>query len=328
MSGSYQGIAPTALSALTVGGVPTLGTGGLLPFTGRYIFVNESTGSDGNAGTANSPLATLAQAQAQATANQNDVVLFTGTIHQTSSLVWAKNQVHLIGLCDGIKRGKRARISVSGSTAFNYLVDCSASGCMFANFGTFYGFAVTSPYTPICWRDTGGRNMYDNVEILGFGDGTVSTGTAVQTTARALLMSGSTGETTFRHCVFGVDTIQRNATNYTVEIAGGAPRVTFEDCDFESDLGSSGTASSHVLIGADGIDRYCKFKSCTFMSATLSAGSAMAQVFNVNAAAGGVVLLDYCTSFGCTAWETSASNSVFMNMPAVSAPGGGKMLVI
>ena len=54
----------------------------------------------------------------------------------------------------------------------------------------------------------------------------------------------------------------------------------------------------------------------------------MAQVLNVNAAAGGVVMLDYCTSFGCTAWETSASNSVFMNMPAVSAPGGGKMLVI
>ena len=29
------------------------------------------------------------------------------------------------------------------------------------------------------------------------------------------------GETTFRDCVFGVDTTVRNATNYTVEIAGG-----------------------------------------------------------------------------------------------------------
>ena len=328
MSGSYQGIPATALSALTVAGVPTIGTGGLLPYTGRYIFVNESTGSDGNQGTASSPLATLAQAQTMATANQNDVVFFTGTIHQTASLTWAKNQVHLIGLSDGIKRGKRARISVSGSTPFSYLMDVSASGCLFANFGTFYGFSTTGATTPICWRDTGGRNMYDTVEIMGFGDATVSTGTAVQTTARAMLINNNTGETTFRRCVFGVDTVQRNATNYTVEIAGGAPRLTFEDCDFESDLGSSGGASSHVLIGVDGIDRYCKFKSCTFMSDTLSSGTAMAQVFNVQAAAGGVVMLDHCTSFGCTAWETSASNSVFMNMPAVSAPGGGKMLVI
>jgi hypothetical protein len=142
-------------------------------------------------------------------------------------------------------------------------------------------------------------------------------------------MNGSTGESTFRNCVFGVDTVQRGAANYTLEIAGGAPRLTFENCDFESDLAAGGSASSHVLIGADGIDRYCKFQNCTFISDTLSGGTAMAQAFNVNAAAGGVVMLDFCTSFGVTAWETSASNSVFNNMIIPTANGtGGKMLVI
>ena len=328
MSGTIGGIPPTALSLLTVSGVPTMGTGGLPPFTGQWIFVNEATGSDGNPGTASQPLATLAQAQVKAVAGQNDVVLFSGTIYQTSSLLWAKNQVHLIGLCDPIKRGKRARISVSGSTPFSYLVDVSASGCWFSNFGTFYGFSTVGATTPICWRDTGGRNSYDNVEILGFGDATVSTGTANQTTARALLFNNNTGESTFRNCVFGVDTVQRNATNYTIEIAGGAPRITFQDCDFESDLGSSGTASSHVLIGVGGIDRYCKFKGCTLISDTLSSGSAMAQGFNVSASAGGVVMLDYCTSYGLTAWETSASNSVFTNMPVAQSATGGKMIVV
>ena len=54
----------------------------------------------------------------------------------------------------------------------------------------------------------------------------------------------------------------------------------------------------------------------------------MAQVFNVSATAGGGVVLRRCTSFGATAWETTPSNSVFIDMPAVSAPGGGKSLVL
>ena len=330
MSASMGG-PPTALSALTVGGVPTMGTGGMLPFTGSYWFVNATTGSDGNSGQANSPFATLTQALAKATANQNDVIFVTGTIHTSASVAWSKNQVHLVGLCDPLRRGKRARISpdpaIAGTAGWANLFNVTASGCWFYNFQTFYGFTNTATAL-ICWNDTGGHNCYDNVEFLGFGDGTASTGTSNLTGARAMKLNTNTGETTFRNCVFGVDTTVRNATNYTVEIAGGAPRVTFENCTFESDLGSSGGSSSHVLISTDGIDRYCIFKSCNFMSSTLSGGTAMAQAFNVVAAAGGVVLLDYCTSFGCTAWETSASNSVFTNMPVPQSATGGKAIVI
>ena len=45
---------------------------------------------------------------------------------------------------------------------------------------------------------TGGRNSYNNVEFLGFGDATVTTGTANQTGARAFKFNNSTGESTFR----------------------------------------------------------------------------------------------------------------------------------
>lgn len=325
MSGS---VPPTALSALTVAGVNTIGTGGMPPFAGQQFYVNETLGSDGFTGTANSPFATLGQALTKCNAGNNDCVFFTGTIHLTAPLVWNKNQVHLIGLCDPLRRGKRARISVSGTTPFTYLVDVSASGCWFANFGTFYGFTTVAATTPVCWHDTGGRNCYDNVEFLGFGDATVSTGTANQTTARAFVLNTNTGETTWRNCVFGVDTAVRNAANHTVELAGGAPRLTFENCDFEADLGASGGASSHVLVGASGIDRYCKFTQCRFMNSTLSGATAMAQAFNVNGSAGGVVLLDYCTSFGITAWETSASNCTFSNMPVPQSATGGKAIVI
>lgn len=321
---------PNGITSL---GVPTFGTGIIPPFPGSYFFVQETTtpGVAAGRGTAQQPFNTLQQALAECTAGNNDVIFLTGSVHQSAaqgSVAWSKNNTHLIGLCAPLKRGKRARVSVAGSTPFSYLFDVSASGCYFKNFGTFYGFSTTGATTPVMWRDTGGRNCYDLVEFLGFGDGTASTGTANQTGARALLINNSTGETTFRNCVFGVDTIQRNATNYTVEIAGGAPRITFEGCDFESDLGSSGTASSHLLIGASGIDRYLMLSGGHFLSATKSGGSAMAQAFNVSASAGGVVLMDQCEAFGVTAWETSPSGSIYMNQSAISAPGGGISLVV
>lgn len=323
MSGSAS-FPPTALSALTVAGVPTIGTGGLPPFPGNWFWVNETTGSDGNAGTANSPLATLSRAHTLCTSGNNDVVLFTGTIHQTSSLAWSKSQTHLIGLCEPLKRGKRARISVSGSTPFSYLVNVTGSGCWFMNFGTFYGFATTGSTTPICWVDTGGRNCYDNVEFLGFGDATASTGTSNQTGARAFKLNTSTGETTWRNCVFGVDTTVRDAANHTLEIAGGAPRCTIEGCDFEADLGSSGTGSSHLLIGADGIDRYLNIRRTIFGCAVNSSGSTMTQAMNLNAAAGGYVIMDQtCTGYGFTHWETSASGSLVIAMAAPTAHDGG-----
>lgn len=313
---------PNGITSL---GVPTFGTGILPPFPSNYIFVEEVTtaGVAAGQGTANQPFNTLQQALAECPASgSNNVILLTGTVHLTAPLVWANSNVHLVGLCARQKRGKRARISASGSTPFGPLVSVTGSGCIFSNFGTFFGFPTTGATSPICWQDTGGRQEYSNVEFLGFGDATVTTGTANQTGARAFKFNNNTGETTWRGCVFGVDTVQRGAANYTVEIAGGAPRLTFEDCDFEADLAAGGTASSHILIGASGIDRYMIMNRCHLLADTKSGGSAMAQGFNVSGSAGGIVLLDQCVSFGVTALETSSSGSVFINMTAATTGGG------
>ena len=321
---------PNGITSL---GIPTFGTGFMPPFTGNYFFVQENAsigaGVPGGAGTAQKPFNTIQQALAECDSGNNDVIFLTGTVHVSAaqgSINWNLNNTHLVGICSPMKRGKRARISVTGSTGFNQLVNVTANGCMFGNFGTFYGFPNTAGAL-VAWEDDGGRNTYDNVEFLGFGDATPATGTANLTGARAFKMNTSTGESTFKNCVFGVDTTQRNATNYTVEIAGGAPRLTFENCDFESDLGSSGGASSHLLIGSLGIDRYLNMVGCRFLSSTLSGGTAMAQALNINASAGGVVLLDQCTTFGITAIETSSSGSMFMNMTAPGA-GGGKSIAV
>lgn len=307
----------------------TLNTGPVLPasaspiYTGNWYFVNESTGSDGNTGAADQPFATLSQALSKCTANQNDVVAFQGTIHLSSTLTWDKNQVHLIGMDAPLMRGKRARISVTGSTAFSPMVSVTASGCNFRNLGTFYGFNSASN-NALPWQDTGGRNSYDLVEFLGFGDATASTGTGAITAARSIKINTSTGETTFRSCVFGVDTVARTATNYNVEIAGGAPRITFVDCDFEANIGSGGTGGSFLLVGAAGIDRYVNFKSCRFLNTVKSSGSTMTQAFNVSGSAGGLIMMDQCTTVGVTHLETTPSNIIFINnaAPSITADCG------
>jgi len=315
----------TNFSGLEVAGVPTMGISGAPLFTGNWWFVDPLNGSDGNLGSADFPLKTIGQALTMATAGNNDVIVLNGTAtnHLSATLTWNKAMTHLIGMCSPVRRGKRARISpASGATAFTPLVNVTAAGCYFANIQAFYGFNSASNNSN-CWQDSGGHSTYDNVELLGFGDGTASTGTANITTARALKFATATGESLFRNCVFGVDTEARNVTNYTVEITTGAPRLTFENCDFECLLGSSGGSSSHVLIGADGIDRYLNFKGCRFLNSILSTGTTMTQALNINAAAGGVVLLDRCTSFGATHWETTASGSVYLDMTAATAHDGG-----
>lgn len=311
---------PTALSGLTVAGVPTMGIGGAPLYTGNWWFVNETTGSDGNSGAANSPFKTLSWAQSKAVANNNDVVAFSGTIHQTSSLVWAKNQVHLIGMDAPLQTGKRARISVSGTTGFNKLVQVTGSGCQFANFGTFYGWPNTSGAL-LCWSDEAGRSSYDNVEFLGFGDGTVTTGSSNLTGSRAFSFNNNTGESVWRNCQFGVDTEARNAANFTLEILGNAPRLQFVNCNFVCDLGSSGTGSSHIKIGTAGIDRWLNLIGCRFQA--FNGGSTMAQALNITSDAGGTVFMDQCTAYGAiTALQTSPTANVVMNMVLATTGGG------
>lgn len=317
----------TALSSLTVGGVPTMGMGSYL-FAGNWFYVNETTGSDGNTGGAQDPFKTLTQALSKCTANQNDVVVFQGTIHLTATLAWSKDQVHLLGMDAPIQRGQRARISVSGTTPFSPMVNVSAQGCLFQNFGTFYGFNANSANNAICWTAGGQRNCYDNVEFMGFGDNTTTTGTANRTAARACVVgsAGGNGENTFVGCSFGVDTTTRNATNYTLEFLSGSgtPRNSFYGCVFEALLGGSGTASSHIYAAAaSSIDRYQIFENCKFFSDVKSSGSAMAQAINIPASVGGFLLMNSCALVGITKWETTPTNEVYVNGGAATAATTG-----
>ena len=325
---------PNGITSL---GIPTFGTGFLPPFTGNYFFVEETAtaGLAAGAGTAQQPFNTIQQALAECTAGNNDVIFLTGTVHVSASqgsIAWNKNNTHLVGLCAPLKRGKRARISSSGSTPFSYLVDVGANGCYFKNFGTFYGFPTTGSTTPVCWRDNsaGGRNDYDLVELLGFGDGTATTGTAAQAGARSMLITGSTGEITLRSCVLGVDTEPRTAANYNLEISGGAPRITIEDTDFEAYCGSGGTGGGFLLIGSAGIDRRLEIKGeSRFMNATASGASTFTQAMSLSGSAGGFVDMgESVHGWGFTHWETSASGTLIGAHAVITQSGAGIALEV
>lgn len=285
-------------------GMPLYGIAGLPPFTGNVYWVNQSTGSDGNTGGPSDPFLTLSQAHSQCTADNNDVVLLTGTVNVTATVSWTKNKTHLIGLT-APSQNNRARISQTGSTVFTPLVNVTAEGCIFRDIATFHGFADAS--TQICWTAAGGRNSYQNVQFLGGGNATA----AAQAGMRSLLISGSTGENIFDSCTIGLDTVVRATNaNASLEFTGASPRNKFVSCIFQADVTAAG--DTHVTIGSGGIDRWALFKDCMFLNAVNGgpAATAMTAAFSVNASAGGQVLLLNPASIGAT--KISAAGPVYI----------------
>lgn len=291
-------------------GMPLYGIAGVPPFTGNQFWVDETFGSDGNTGGPQDPLKTLGQAHTLCTAENNDVVFLSGSVHTTATLAWSKNKTHLIGLT-APSQNNRARISQTGSTVFSPLVNVTAQGCIFKNFATFHGFADAS--TQICWTDSGGRNGYDSVQFLGMGNATA----AAQAGSRSLLITGSTGENRFTNCQIGLDTVTRATNaNASLELAGASPRNVFTGCVFP--MLTSLAGDLFVSIGSGGIDRWVLFDDCFFVNCVDAGGTIATNAITANASAGGSVLLNNSIVLGCT--NVSASGPVYVNQ--ISAAGG------
>ena len=324
-------------------GIPILGGAGGVPFTGNYFFVDPLNGSDGNKGTsADRALKTLYKAHSLMTAGNNDVAILIGNggttatarlslalaqgvdpTATTGTLTWSKNACHLIGVA-APSYNTRARISpTTTETQANFgaaapMVHVTAQGCYFANFSAFEGFA-TGGADEVCWKDSVGRNSYDNVVIQGGGDAA----SADTTTFRSLVLSGSTGENKFSNCIIGLDTVARgNKATVEMEITGGSPRNIFQNCKIVTYAKNAGAC--WVNIGASAIDREVTFDNCIFFNPVLPATAANATAMTVgmlvNAAAGGVVLTKDCLFYGAATMSTSAL--VFSNLPAANAKGG------
>lgn len=316
----------THLSGLEVAGVPTMGMSGLPLTTGNVYFVDYVNGSDGNTGSADSPLQTLYGAHDKMTAGQNDVAVIVGdgstaatqrlslanaqSIDPTvtaGTLVWSKNACHIIGMAAPTKVSQRARIAPPTGTytqatfGSGNFVTVSASGCIFANFSVFNGFS-TGGNNQIAWTDSGGRNYYSNVMFGGAADAA----SAQSTSSRSLLISGG-GEHTFVGCEFGVDTVTRTVANATLQFSGGTARNTFVDCNFVFQT-SAATALGILVAATAGMDRWQKFDRCTFINNIKSTSTTMSALATLPASAGGLLLMKDCTLVGITEFGSDANS--------------------
>ena len=303
---------PSGVMSLGIPVVPA----NLFGRTSKAFFVDPVNGSDGNRGTdIRQPLATLSQAHSLCTAGNNDVVyligngLTSGTARETGTLTWSKDSTHLIGICSGNHIAQRARISSASGTTFATMMTVSADGCRFENIHVFQDYNTAA--TNACLNVTGERHAFVNCHFAGGG---AATG-ADQAGMSSVYIDGDgagRGENYFGHCVIGLDTVNRGAAaSAEIVLAQQTPRNMFENCTILSR--TDDTNPLMMKVGASGMDRWCLFKSCLFWNDTVGGGTKMAQMFSLNASAGGVVMLQKCDTFGATAIETSASSLLYIS---------------
>jgi len=310
------------------GGAPVAGGGmlGLIPGKiGQVFFVDWANGSDANPGTVSEPMKTLSTVHSKMTANRNDIAVMsgphssagTGAFRESDTLTWSKNMCHLVGANTYHRIAHRNSIrATSGATTFTPLMSVTASGCVFANFHLFHGFAANS--AQICLAETGERNSYFNVHIGGMGAQLA----ADHAGSRCITLTGD-GERLFKGCTIGLDTVTRGAANSSVEFISAAVRDIFEDCLFLANLDAA-TPTWALATAAGSIDRWILFNNCIFMNSTEpGGGTAMTDGFNI-AAIGGTILLKNCTAVGMTDWEgTAASGKVMIDgAPPTAATSG------
>jgi len=317
-------------NGITSMGVPVCGN--LFPTQGRYIFVEPSSGIDGNDGlTPATAVKTLVQAHSLATSGANDVVVFfsqgnTGSLttdYQSATLTWSKDSTHLIGICAPTIYSQRARIAqLSTATGISPLMNITASNCIFANWSIFHGVADAT--SKVCLQVTGQRNYFYNVCIQGIGNATMDVATAC-----SLVMSGAS-ENTFENCTIGLDTITRTTSTYEVLFQSSATRNLFKGCMFPTYSGAAG----RVFISANtaaSIDRTTEFLNCRFVNAIKSAATQMTEWGAISSSAGGLFLLNgqETTLVGATDWEANTeSGCTYINgAPPVNNTSGLAVLV-
>lgn len=294
-------------------GMPLYGVGGLPPFTGNYFWVDATNGSDGNTGGPQDPFATITQALTQVTNNNNDVIFLTGTYHTTATINWSNGWTHLVGLA-APSNSPRARISSTGATPFQPLVNVTGAGCQFINIGAFHGGFTGATGTQICWIAAGSQSYYKNVAFYGGGDAT----TAALSGMSSLAVNGA-DENVFEDCTIGLDTIVR-ATNANASMVmnGGSARTTMRRCKFQSLI--SDTADVHINIPAGGMDRYLLLDDCDFINVVDSSSSTMAAAITIASGGGpnGSVILNGGISLGATAIATTGTIYVNGAVPAAT----------
>lgn len=312
-------------------GVP-LPNGGLPLFNGNIYFVDYANGSDGNTGEAQNPFKTIARAYSKMVDGNNDVCVIVGdgsttaTQRISSTLTWAKDACHLIGMTAPVPIAARARIShasTAPTTAFTPMVLVTAQGCVFANLSIFEGFAQTGTAV-VTWEDQGSRNLYSRVQFGGMGNLTANT-SFHQAGSASLLLTGG-GEHYFDTCAIGLDTAPRDAANASLRLRSQSARNWFNNCEFPM----YATATSPFFVdtnAANSLNRWLKFRDCDFYNVQgITSSASLVAGFSVSATQNGDIRLMGCSWYGMDDLVAADTARLILNMPAASDDAGGQMV--
>ena len=316
-----------------VAGLPyswLMGAGGQTLFVSPYRTASSTSGvgADGNPGTFNRPLKTIEEAYGRCVGSKGEVIYVMGNANNAADITddfsatftWAKNSVHLIGLCTPAIVSQRARVNqLSTATGVSPMLNVTGNTCTFANMQFFQGVADATSLINV--QVTGQRNYFDNVHFAGIGNATMSA-----TGSCSLKLEGGS-ENVFRHCVVGVDTATMDGDGCNLICDTGASRNLFEDCMFQAFIDS--TSARHVRItDTTAIDRWLWFKNCQFISESVNKTVDMAEVFDIPAGISqGKIVLQNCSTLddgGAPVWSAGTEGIIWANMvaPAAAAAGG------
>lgn len=297
--------------------------------SGNVIYLNPASANTELPadGSQEKPYTTLSDAYTAGRSGKNDVILLVGdgttsaTARVNSAFTWAKDALHLVGVCSPVLYSQRARIApTSSTTAFTPFFTISANGCVFQNIQWFHGFA-TGTTSQINMVVTGSRNYFQNCHIAGMGDAE----SAASAGSRSLKIGSSgSGENVFADCVIGLDTVTRSAANASLELAGATARNTFVNCLFPL-MTSAATPLGILGTGNGCVDRNQLFDNCSFINAIKSTSTVMTVLASFTTASpGGLLLFKQCILLGITDYgdTNGLANSYIDGFTGAAATSG------
>jgi len=216
---------------------------------------------------------TLNEAYAAVTTNRNDVIFLSGnTTHALSSgLEWTKNRVHVIGLDGGdrlVQQG--AKVQTATAETDQYVIKVTGVRNSFRNIKFIQAGTDATALTVL--EEGGEGNLYDHCT---FTFGVVSN---LDLTTATEVICGS-DSATFKHCLFGTETLLTSAARVVFTIDQVTASQEFksnilEDCTFMISS-SSATALLVKVVATSDVLLTNLFKNCIFMASVDSAGGVL-----------------------------------------------------
>jgi len=247
----------------------------------------------------------MSDAYTRATGGINEVILLSPEDNLlTSTLTWAKNMTHLVGMYPAAKTNLRSRLDQSGT--FTPMVSVTGYGNQFQNLYTMHGTAATDL---VGWSITGYRNTFKNVH---FGSPQV----AAQDTTGYVGVQLTSDSCYFQDCTFGYATTSRSGAYPNLQItqnSDGFAYHKFENCDFIM----FSAAASPVFINVQNTSGVimADFVNCSFINVSTNMGNTLTSAITFSASATACLSFDNRCRFIGVGHLTAKASMPFLQLP-------------